>query len=212
MLHTKKAFAELACMPTNKLAVFISRKKVILLGDGMIDDADPRNRLFLEKWRGRTDEPIDETEQAPKEKPVKVTKKNAFAGEEEAVIVGTGQTYTESERQLKYLDTIKRQKEIEKLDIDIQKKRGEVVPSELIKPIFLQHNQSILTEFKNATDEILRIFSKKKSLTVNEVAEIKGEMTSCINEAINKAIASSKKAVQSVIDEHKETKWVGEHG
>lgn len=58
-------------------------------------------------------------------------------------------TLTNSTKKLKYLDTIKRTKEIEKLQIEIQKKKGEVVPVELIKPVILQHNQSILTEFKN---------------------------------------------------------------
>lgn len=194
----KKEFSKLCGKPVNKLWTYIDRGKIILLGDGKLDTNDPRNKAFLEKWAARTD--IKTEIQTPTVIESKIPEQSE------------GQSYTESERQLKYLDTIKRQKEIEKLEIEIQKKKGEVVPSELIKPVFLQHNQSIITEFKNATDEIIRIFSKKRSLTVEEVAEIKGETTETINNAINKATFSTIKAVESIVSEHQDKKNVGEHG
>jgi hypothetical protein len=214
MVHSKKEFADLAGMPTNKLSVFISRKKVILLGDGMIDDTDPRNRVFLEKWRGRSAETVKESVKF-EEKLVKKPKKEAessFKKKEPPLILGEKQSYTESERQLKYLDTLKRQREIDKLDIDIQKKRGEVVPSELIKPVFLQHNQSIITEINNRSSDFIRIFSKKKALSLHETAEIKGKVVNWINEVMDKSIEISISSIETIISEHSETKGVGEHG
>lgn len=199
----KKEFSKLCGKPVNKLWTYIDRGKIILLGDGKLDTNDPRNKAFLEKWAARTDT------NTPIQTPTILESKIQPTQPQEQ---SEGQSYTESERQLKYLDTIKRQKEIEKLEIEIQKKKGEVVPSELIKPVFLQHNQSIITEFKNATDEIIRIFSKKRSLTVEEVAEIKGETTETINNAINKATFSTVKAVESIVSEHSERKAIGEHG
>ena len=86
------------------------------------------------------------------------------------------------------------------------------MPSELIKPVFLQHNQSILTEYKNATDEIIRIFSKKRSLTVDEVAEIKTDLVKTINNAINNAIIISSKSIDSIISDHSDKRGIGEHG
>lgn len=198
----KKEFSKLCGKPVNKLWTYIDRGKIILLGDGKLDTNDPRNRAFLEKWAARTDTKTEIQD------PAVIESKIQLPAPEQS----EGQSYTESERQLKYLDTIKRQKEIEKLEIEIQKKKGEVVPSELIKPVFLQHNQSIITEFKNATDELIRIFSKKRSLTVEEVAEIKGEATETINNAINKATFSTVKAVESIVLEHQDKKNVGEHG
>lgn len=198
----KKEFSKLCGKPVNKLWTYIDRGKIILLGDGKLDTNDPRNKAFLEKWAARTDT------NTPIQTPTILESKIQQPAPEQS----EGQSYTESERQLKYLDTIKRQKEIEKLEIEIQKKKGEVVPSELIKPVFLQHNQSIITEFKNATDEIIRIFSKKRSLTVEEVAEIKGETTETINNAINKATFSTVKAVESIVSEHQDKKNIGEHG
>lgn len=121
-------------------------------------------------------------------------------------------TLTNSTKKLKYLDTIKRTKEIEKLQIEIQKKKGEVVPVELIKPVILQHNQSILTEFKNAGDEILRIMSKKYSFSVEDLAFFKGELVKTINNSMSKAIYATTKSIDSIIQSHIEKKGVGEHG
>lgn len=196
-LLTKKEIAELCGLETKNLSVYITRGKVIVGKNDLIDTNVDKNKSFIEKRKGKISD-------------VKIQTTTVI--ESKVSEQSEGQSYTESERQLKYLDTIKRQKEIEKLDIEIQKKKGEVVPSELIKPVFLQHNQSIITEFKNATDEIIRIFSKKRSLTVEEVAEIKGETTETINNAINKATFSTIKSVESIVSEHQDKKNVGEHG
>jgi len=196
-LLTKKEIAELCGLETKNLSVYIMRGKVIVGKNDLIDTNVDKNKSFIEKRKGKISD-------------VKIQTTTVI--ESKVSEQSEGQSYTESERQLKYLDTIKRQKEIEKLEIEIQKKKGEVVPSELIKPVFLQHNQSIITEFKNATDEIIRIFSKKRSLTVEEVAEIKGETTETINNAINKATFSTIKSVESIVSEHQDKKNVGEHG
>lgn len=207
----KKDFAELCGLPTNKLWSYVQRGKIILLSDGMIDVSDPRNKAFLEKRKGRL------IASNPEQKQEKTRTKSVIQAiipettDLKDVEIHEGQSYTESERQLKYLDTLKRRKEIEKLEIDIQKKRGEVVPSDLIKPVFLQHNQSILTAFKNATDEILRIFGKKRSLSVNESAEIKTELVNTINLSIAKAIEASIKSVEIIIEQHSEARGIGNH-
>lgn len=200
-LHTKNEFCELCNLPAKSLAVYILRGKVVLNKQKLIDDTIDKNRAFLEKHRSKS----GQTE--PKQKQIVDFKEKSTQDTEET---STGQSYTESERQLKYLDTIKRQKEIEKLDIEIAKKRGEVVPSELIKPVFLQHNQSILTEFKNGIDEILRVFAKKSSLSVNQIAELKGEMVQIINHSVNKAIVTSENSVEVIISEHAEKRGVGQ--
>ena len=200
-LLTKKEVADLCGLETKNLSVYITRGKVVVGENDLIDSTVDKNRAFIEKRKNKT---VNIQIQTPTVLESKIPQQPTEKSE--------GQTYTESERQLKYLDTIKREKEIEKLEIEIQKKKGEVVPSELIKPVFLQHNQSILTEITNRTDEFVRIFSKKKSLTVNEVAEMRGELTSWINESMNKAILSSIKSVESIIEEHQLKKSVGEHG
>lgn len=207
---SKREFASVCSITTKDLAVYIRRTKIIVKND-QIDTNDPVNAAFLEKKKRSPGETIasgtnsstnvskpETTDFIPESTPL------------ENVVPSAGQSLKESERQLKYYDTVKRRKEIEKLSIEIQKKRGEVIPSELVKPVFVQHNQSILSEFKNAADEVVLIFSKKRSLSVNEIAEVKGELVDCINSAIAKAIVASLKSVDSIVQEHTLKRGVGQ--
>lgn len=207
----KKEFAELCGLTTGNLGNYIKRGHVVCVHD-LIDTTNPTNLRFLEKRSAK-----DKADKQPAEgqKPKKTTAaqpKGKEIPDIEDLTPEEVPSYEESERKLKYLDTLKREKEIEKLQIDIDKKKGVVVPSELIKPVFLQHNQNIVQEFKNTADEIVRTFSKKHSLGANEVAEIKGELVACINSAIKKAVHASISQVKNIINEHSIKKEVGEHG
>lgn len=210
-LHSKKQFADLCGIATNNLSVQIARGKVIVVND-LIDDTLEKNKSFFEKRASK--KPANSNQSASIEiNTSKITTESIVKPPQnlnELIAPSENQSYTESERQLKYLDTLKRAAEIEKLSLDVAKKKGEVIPSELVKPVFLQHNQSIITEFKNVTDEVIRMFAKKKSLSVNEVAEITGELTSCINNAMNKATTATVNAIDSIVNDFAEKKGVGE--
>jgi uncharacterized protein YjgD (DUF1641 family) len=210
-LHSKKQFADLCGIATNNLSVQIARGKVIVVND-LIDDTLEKNKSFFEKRASK--KPANSNQNASSETNTsKISVESVVKlpqNPNELIAPSENQSYTESERQLKYLDTLKRQAEIEKLSLDLAKKKGEVIPSELVKPVFLQHNQSIITEFKNVSDEVIRMFAKKKSLTVNEVAEITGELTSCINNAMNKATNATVNAIDSIVNDFAEKKGVGE--
>jgi hypothetical protein len=211
-LLTKKQFAAECGFDTKRLAVEIKRGKVVLKDD-LINTEHETNRSFLEKRLNKKEDkpqttpnqPLNPTQPPPPQnlRDEDQDPENLFS------IIGIP-TYSESERRLKFLDTVKRKQEIEKLKFELSKKRGEVVPSELMKPVFLQHNQSIVTEFKNAVDEVLRIFAKKHSLSVNEVAEITGQLTTNINTAITKATTTTSKSIVNIIKEHTDKKAVGE--
>lgn len=214
----KEAFAKLCGMSTSKLAVYVSREKAIKLSDGKFDTHDPRNKLFIEKWGGRV--VIEKSAHEKKSDTKKAAEKNAspivLKSEEEEGIEnieqGSSQTYTESERLLKYYDVVKKKAEIEKLELQIQKSKGEIVPTSAIKPIFLEHNQSIITSVNDNIAEFVRLFSKKHSLSVEEIAALKGKVVGWVNDTMQKALDVSVKKIEAVIEDHRETKNVGEHG
>lgn len=209
MLYSIDEFASACKMPRKSLMVYVGRKKVIVLENQKIDGEDDKNKAFLQKHKDK--KPIAETITTTQKKEVKI-KPNPNDEEInlEDILSNAGQSYSESERQLKYLDTLKRRKEIEKLEIEISKKKGIVIPTELVQPVVLQHNQSIITEFKNTIDEIIRSFAKRRDLTVNDVAEVKGECISSINLGINKATLITVKAIETIVNDFSEKKGVGE--
>lgn len=195
-IYSKKEFAEMCGMKTNALAIYIKRGQVIVANDNINDSTDV-NKTFLQKKQAKLKikQPAVSTETS--------TKQNLTADGIPDLSAST--------KKLKHLDTIKRSREIAKLEIEIAKRRGEVVPAELMKPIVLQHNQSMAVEFKNAIDEFIRIFSKRKVLNVEEIAEIKGESVIAINGAVKRATDATVKSILSVIINHTDKKAVGEH-
>lgn len=197
---SKKEYAQMCGMNTRALSVYINQeKKVKVCDDDMIDTDDPMNRLFLDRR-------IAKGKVRPKGEIATESNENTNTPKN----IGDVPTLEDSERLLRYLDTQKREKEVEKLQIEIQKKRGEVIPSELIPPIFLQHNQSILTAMKNEFDEWLRNHAKKYSIGINEVADARREATEWLNHAMNKAIDLSIVAVDAIVREYSEKRGVGE--
>lgn len=189
-------------MEQNSLAVYLKRGDVVL-EDDFLDTDNTYNKAFIEKRiaKGKVPKQTIQTEfrggQAvitePKEKP-----KDDIPD------------YAESERRVKHFDALKREKEVEKLQLDIQKKRGEVIPSELIPPVILQHNQSIITALKNEFDEWLRNHAKKYDLGVNEIAEIRSQAVGWINNGMSKATAISQRAIEGIVQEYAEKRGIGE--
>ena len=190
-IYTKKEFAVACGIETKRLSVYISRKKVIILSDDKIDGEDPRNKFFLEK-----------------------NKTKSLAGPEVAVIKKDIDSQKEDYASL---DLKKTAAQVEKLEQEVrllrlkeEKLKGVVVPSELIKPVFLQHNQSIITEVHNNSREFTRVFSKKHSLNVNDVAEMSGELIKWFNSDINKATILSVKSIDNIVNDYSEKRGVGE--
>lgn len=118
--------------------------------------------------------------------------------------------FKDSERLLKFLDTAKRKKEIQKLDIEIAKKNGEVVPSEVILPVFIRHNKSLMTAFKNACDAMLTEYSKVKDMNPEEIAHIRSAVIGETNKAMTKATELTESDVKGIVDDYSVRKGVGE--
>jgi len=203
-LLTRKEFARACGMEQNSVAVYLKREEIIL-EEGFVDTEHPKNKMFLEKRiaKGKVPMPTVQTD---------------YVGGQVVVSENRGQPrtddgipdYAESERKVKYFDALKREKEVEKLQLDIQKKRGEVIPSELIPPVILQHNQSIITAMKNEFDEWLRNHAKKYDLGTNEISEIRTQAVGWINNGMTKATAMSVRAVENIVRDYQEKRGVGE--
>jgi hypothetical protein len=205
-VYSKKELSALVGIEPKNISVYHRRGKLQMI-DGKIDTENLLNAAFLEKYRGRNSSKITNPETEPNKVPP-ITPPT-----DDILIIPTeSQSYTESERQLKYLDTLKRKKEIEKLDIEIAKKKGEVVPTELLNPIVLQNNQSMVTQFKYTVDEIIRIFSAKMQLSGVDQAEIRGKCIKEINKASDKATEATINAIEVIINEYSEKRGVGERG
>ncbi|MFA6057278.1 MAG: hypothetical protein WC756_03700 [Taibaiella sp.] len=225
--YNYKEFASLIGLEARHISTYIKRGSIVAdVVTQMIDSTDPTNKLLIEKRKGKQTEKqlvaelakIGATDNDPDFAGVNIAddthtarlrelvEKAAADGQDKAGIPG----YETSVRLLKYLDTVKRKEEIEFLQLKKDKMKGAMVPSELMQPIIKQHNQSMVTEFKNAGDNFIRVFAQKKAMTGEEMATVKGEFTKIINEAMVKATTMTIKSIAAVINEFAETKSRGE--
>lgn len=216
-LYTKKEFAALCKQATNYLSVQIGRHKVIVEND-KINSENLTNKLYLEKIYGRMD--FVPTEAA---KPVKSQQiplippsdpDNPLTPQEAAKIAELygNMEYVTLEKIYKFRQGEKLKSEIEKNGIDIQKKKGEVIPSELIAPVFVQHNQSFLTAFKNASEQILTEYGQIKKFTAEEMAFMRGRLTVAINEGMRSAEELTSKSISNIVKDFAAKRGVGERG
>jgi hypothetical protein len=191
-LLTKSEFAEMCGMKSNALAVYINPARgEVIVGEGdFIDTSNEVNARFLEKRTAKG-----------KAKGLNIDAPKSMEGIP---------SYQDSEQLVKYYDALKREKEVEKLKIEIQKKRGEVIPSELIQPLILQHNQSTANAFKIAMERVLTDFIKIKDLNAEEAAQMRGVIIPAINDGIKNATQATLKALQGIINEYSERRGVGE--
>lgn len=192
---TQKEFASECGVGTNYISSYTGQGYLKVDEDGFYDSEEPVNARFLAKRLARP--PKKKDEDTPKQ-PI-----NPKTGEEIP-------TYEDSERLVKYFDSLKREKEVEKLQIEIDKKKGEVIPSELIEPFFLLHSQSLTTEFKNAMEDSLRNICHLYSVSIADVADFKGYITKRINEALDKATDSTVRQMKQLIQEYADKRGIGE--
>lgn len=202
---SKSEFATKCGMKTNGLAVYIRRGAICVGSGGMIDDQNEKNRLFLSKRAGRMTEQqaIKHVTSIEGHQP---TRQETVPEDETDGIP----PYSISERRLKFLDAEKRQAEISLLKIKEQKIVGSVVPSELLIPVMLQHNKSIMESFRNGATDIIRILAKKRNFTGEERAEFNSQLVKIINDAITRATTATSASITTIVTEYSESRAQGE--
>ncbi len=224
-LLTKKDVAEKCCKPTNWLSVYIKRGKLVELkkgaNKGMIDTSDPTNASFLEMYSVNV-----EAFSAPKavnKRKTQAEPSNDDDFDDEPVSSGDddGEQYVTvggrkilkkhvSDQLYKHFQAEKTEKEAELNALKIQKLKGIVIPSAFISPLFLQHNQYIVQEQKNADDEMISMLSHRYDISAADVAYVRGEWVKRRNAAVQKATDMSVKGVENIVNEFSESRGRGE--
>ena len=204
-------FAQLCNKSDAYISMNVKRGKIIT-ESGMILDDHPVNVSFKEKCLNP--KPKKEKSKPKKENPspeIKIHLQEEKNGNPQTELFDSNiPSYTESNQKLRYLDTLKREKEIEKLEIEIAKKNGELVPTELVSILMAQFSKSMLNAFQNAGENLLMAVGHKKKLSLEESSELKYELVVIINQAMDEAVADSKKGLKNVISEYSEKKGVGQ--
>jgi hypothetical protein len=202
---TKKQFADHAGLTTGNLSNYIGRGKVVVGADDLIDTLHDVNTAFLQKRAKHLQNITIEPAPAAPTKQLTIEKQPGDDVAEEDI----PELYI-SEKRLKHLQGNKTEEEIRLKKLEYEKKQGLVLPSELIKPVFLQHNQSMITAFKNATEQMITEFTQVKEFTTEETSYLRGQMIGAINKAAEAGTLTTEKALKRIINEFIDKKGVGE--
>lgn len=197
--HKVTEFAKLCGVGRHYVYEYIKRGKVIKSGD-FIDDTIYENRKFMEERKVKI--PL-ETLPAPKiEAPPK--KKH------EAPNIQVTATKGKSNFSLSDLDQAKKEAEIqvlharnEKLQIEIQKLRGQSIPTQLVKNVFAVFGKEIMNRYKDSATILLGEFLHKTKASAQVSAEMNGRLIDLINEAQSDAVEKSKIEIQNIISQTK---------
>ena len=118
--------------------------------------------------------------------------------------------FKESERLLKYLDTVKRKREIQKAEIEISKKNGEVVATELVTPIIKRMNKATQTGYKISLENVLTEFAQRCELGPDDIAYMRAVHIREIHDGAKKALEIAENDLTMVVNEFAAKRGVGE--
>lgn len=212
--YSKKEFAGLCKQATNYLSVQIKRGKVIVENDE-IDDQHPINKSYLEKIYGRLDFVPKSTANTPvkPETPNPSTSQHLTDDEiKKALELCGGMDYPTLERIYKFLQGEKLKSDIEKNKIDLEKKRGEVIPVGPVENLVFQYKQYVLTQMKIGFEKSLIEIGHKYSITSEDLAAYRGNNTKILNDAIAAASDTFVMDFEKNLSSFSIRKNVGEHG
>jgi len=200
-VYTRPEFAEACGVTQSYVNNYISRKKIIVNKDNKIDTSDPYNKLFFDKRQG-----------VKKESKKKVERKRKL----EELPKESDPVSTESTTNFN-LDRLKKEAELEKAELDIElkkvelaKKSGEVIPTDLVKNVIKNHVKSITLKFHQAADNYLSEISNETGMKGERLAYWRGALIDQINEASVEAVEESKKDVEHIVQEYSQKRGVGQ--
>lgn len=178
---------------------YLKREKVTQRADGLFDDQDEKNVLFM-----ATRKKADLFESAKSTVPVS-------SAEEGKPLP------PKIENPLVEMEKRKKQLEIDKLEQDLRLNRirelkltGEVVPTDQVQSLFIQHNKSIINNFHQAGDNMITEIAKRYNLTPDQVAELRFDLVNKTNKAALDSMQDSLKQVDFIQQEYSQKRERGE--
>ena len=215
MLYSRLDFCGITGVKVKDISNYIKRKHVVVRKDGLIDSDDDKNSAFIEKrasfviadaenddttgkhpdfpefddgWRGLTD---------PQGYPV-IPKEQIKAAKNTVPLISV------SERAFNHYHSEKYRVESELKILELQKKMGSLIPTELMGAVISQQSKSFSSAFRQALSRAIDLFILKYKLTGEDAAEMRKVVTETVNKAITDALAESKKQVKAIAKEFSE--------
>lgn len=203
-LFNQKEFAEKCGMEKNKINVYVSRGKLVLNEERLIDDSVAQNMDFFIKWSAKPKE-----EKSDKKKAASSSSKLGSSMKEDIDRTSDLNKRTKWNEELYGLEKRKKAADLNKMEIEgrvallkEQKLNGTSIPLELTKILVKQHMKSLYSSFSNTIEVFINDLTKKFNMSIEQQAEIKGRMTAQLNADIVEAHKLTDKSLDQVQKEY----------
>lgn len=205
-LYNKKGFSSLTGINNKDISIYKRRQKIvytIIEGKEMIDSDDPINQAFIEE---RT------IAMAKKGKPVQAKIDAPIAGNRQEKKEGEpgGSNIYDLVEEKKALDVEIAKREIIKRDMDIEKKRGEVIPVSPIENIVFKYKQYLITQQKIAYEAFLNEIGQKYAMVGEDIAYYRGRFIKGINNSFTTADTDFTNNLELILQDFSIKRGVGE--
>ncbi len=194
---SKLEFSEKCGMNTRNLAVYISRDKIIVNSDGDLDDKDPKNAAFLNKY----------------------SKKAAAKGKERTEPEASNPKPTEALDEWSQLEKEKLQEQVEKLKHENRKLKltnektvGSFVQVDHVTLLMVQLSEAIHLAWENEFESVIVDMGGRFGLSREEITSIKSQKVALSNISRERSLKEAKKMLRRLRNETSDKKGVGEHG
>jgi hypothetical protein len=207
-IYEKIEFLKLCGLDTSvksnkdKFSVWISRGKIVLNKDGLVDDTIPQNRDWILRQQEVAGSNQKQHENIEVDQPKKVSRTSNIDAPEDGVY--------NLDKKLKTQQLAKLTVDTRLAELKEEKIRGEVIPIDLVNNIFMAHTQSIITANRDGIEDLLINISKEHSLSRESLANLRGKLIKILNSATDKAVDMTKRNLKSIIEEFSIKKEVGE--
>ncbi len=205
-LYNKKGFSTLTGINNKDISIYKKRQKIvyaIVEGKEMIDSEDPINQAFIEERIIAMAKKGKPAQAKPTASPSGNSDESAPAGE-------SGGSIYDLVEEKKRLDVEIAKREIVKRDIDIEKKRGEVIPVSPIENIVFKYKQYLITQQKIAYEAFLNEIGQKYAMLGEDISYFRGRFIKGINSSFATADTDFNHNLDIILQEFSIKRGVGE--
>lgn len=95
-------------------------------------------------------------------------------------------------------------------DIKYEKARGEIIPVELIMPLFIQYSKNVITAFENAANDWLVQMQKRFDIPQDEMTKAKTDIVRMVNRGNQESVQQTKKQIPKMVADFADVRGKGE--
>jgi hypothetical protein len=220
-----KEFAIRAGTTPNNIGTYELRGKIFKAANGLYDDTDPRNVAWLDKRlrkkevaaaMGSEEAPAVESKPSPEggndqpargrgrpKAPKKKAKRLRMTAEEKTKRAERDEDVSIT-REKNKIELEKKRKELHLQELQLAKKQGQLMPTDLAQATIKQFSKDIITGFYQSIDNLLTEIGKKRRMERDEMAELRTIMRKLLNEGVDKAVDLSQKSVINIAGAYSE--------